>query len=82
MLDAGGAGVASGRPWWGWGISPAASASAAAGRQRRRWLRPHPLTQLRLPVPLAGGYCMLVGATLKPRTVMDLAAGLVLNVTA
>ena len=30
----------------------------------------------------AGGYCMLVGATLKPRIVMDLAAGLVLNVTA
>ncbi|PRW33669.1 H(+) hexose cotransporter 2 [Chlorella sorokiniana] len=30
----------------------------------------------------AGGYCMLVGATLKPRTVMDLAAGLVLNITA
>lgn len=59
---------------------PAAAVTVTAAS-----FRTCPITRLPALAALtsfAGGYCMLVGATLKPRTVMDLAAGLVLNITA
>ena len=89
MLDAGVS-----RSWWqrGWGgvqlanlacslclpaVLPARQQSSGAAGSSS------PPAHLARPgcAHLAGGYCMLVGATLKPRTVMDLAAGLVLNIT-